>query len=368
MSKRAELYRVVRDLKEYVRWQRAEGAAGSVPAPDEARRAFEERAKALQQKKIDHLTSAPSTPDVDADAGAASSATEQAADAKEPAESSGPMPWKDFGSRPARRFGGGPAPQASTNDDDETAESETAENETPESETTDRGGRNYDDRSYPEAADPDAQSAPVADAQASSGGSNGGGGASKMSKRDKLDYLREYLGDCRRCGLCEHRSNIVFGTGSAEARLVFVGEAPGYNEDKQAEPFVGKAGKLLDKMIAAMGLEREEVYICNVIKCRPPDNRDPLADEIRECSPFLRKQLEIIEPEAIVTLGRFAGQFITGDDESMGALRGRWHDWEQIPVMPTYHPAYLLRSPDQKRKVWSDLQMVMERLDLSGTS
>ncbi|QDG54897.1 uracil-DNA glycosylase [Persicimonas caeni] len=189
----------------------------------------------------------------------------------------------------------------------------------------------------------------------------------EMTNAEKLEFLEKYLGDCQRCGLCEHRTNIAFGVGDAQAKLVFVGEAPGYNEDQQGEPFVGKAGQLLDKMIEAMGLKREDVYICNVIKCRPPDNRNPHPEEIKECSPFLRKQLQAIEPTVIVTLGKFASQFVTGEQESMGRLRGKWHEWNGVPVMPTYHPAYLLRSPQQKKNAWSDLQMVMERLGLGGS-
>jgi DNA polymerase len=185
-----------------------------------------------------------------------------------------------------------------------------------------------------------------------------------MTKAEKLEFLEKYLGDCRRCGLCENRTNIVFGDGSAEARLVFVGEAPGYNEDKQGLPFVGDAGRLLNKMIGAMGLAREDVYICNVIKCRPLKNRNPHPDEIQECSPFLRKQLEVIAPEVIVSLGKFASQWLLESDDAMGSMRGKWHAWNDTPVMPTYHPAYLLRQENQKGKTWNDLQMVMERLGL----
>ncbi|MFW5968488.1 MAG: uracil-DNA glycosylase family protein [Persicimonas sp.] len=345
MSKRAELYRVVRDLKEYLRWQQAEGAAGSVPARPDERRAFEELAKARQRQKLERLTRAPDDEEGGSGATEETVGAESGAQKEEatPRDGSEAAPWKKLGSRPQRRFSGPPEPASSAD--------------------TGKGGeprQAYDDKAYPEAVDPEATRPEAQQASKPD--------PSEMTKRDKLDYLREYLGDCRRCTLCENRTNIVFGTGAAEARLVFVGEAPGYNEDQQGEPFVGKAGKLLDKMIGAMGLEREEVYICNVIKCRPPKNRDPHADEIRECSPFLRKQLEAIEPEVIVTLGRFAAQFITGTDKPMGALRGRWSAWRDIPVMPTYHPAYLLRSPDQKAKVWSDLQMVMERLGLRGKS
>ena len=163
------------------------------------------------------------------------------------------------------------------------------------------------------------------------------------------------------------RQNIVFGVGSPEASLVFVGEAPGAWEDKQGEPFVGDAGKLLTKMIAAMGWKREEVYIANILKCRPPQNRNPEPDEIEQCEPFLIKQLEVIQPSVIVALGKFAAQFLLGKPgAAIGGLRGRFHEYRGIKVMPTYHPAYLLRSPDQKRKVWADLQLVMKELERQG--
>lgn len=186
----------------------------------------------------------------------------------------------------------------------------------------------------------------------------------QMSRREKMGFLRECLGDCQRCALSESRKNIVFGDGSPNAELVFVGEAPGYHEDKQGIPFVGDSGNLLNKMIEAMGLQRETVYICNVLKCRPPNNRNPAPDEIQRCSPFLYKQLEAISPRAIVTLGRFASQSLLQTDMSMGKMRGRWHDWRGVPVMPTFHPAYLLRTPEDKRLAWEDLQKVMNIMGL----
>lgn len=176
-----------------------------------------------------------------------------------------------------------------------------------------------------------------------------------------LEAVRAELGDCKRCGLCETRTNIVFGVGNPDAEIMFIGEAPGINEDKQGEPFVGKAGALLDKMIAGMTLERGDVYIANVIKCRPPENRDPSPDEVRTCSPFLEEQVEAIQPKVIVALGKFASNMLTGNDGSLGSIRGRWHDYKGVPVMPTYHPAYLLRSPDQKGKAWGDLKLVMKK-------
>ena len=182
-----------------------------------------------------------------------------------------------------------------------------------------------------------------------------------------LNVVREELGDCTRCKLSSGRTNIVFGVGSASAPLVFVGEAPGASEDAQGEPFVGEAGQLLTKMIITMGWRREDVYIANIIKCRPPGNRTPDPDEIAACEPFLQKQLGVIKPRMIVALGKFAAQWLTGQPESpIGALRGRFHEYQGIRVMPTYHPAYLLRTPSQKRVVWGDLQLVMQELERVG--
>jgi uracil-DNA glycosylase family 4 len=145
---------------------------------------------------------------------------------------------------------------------------------------------------------------------------------------------------------------------------MFVGEGPGANEDATGEPFVGRAGQLLDKIIAAMGMRRDDVYIANIVKCRPPGNRDPEPDEVAECEPFLKQQIAIIQPEAIVALGRVAAVTLLRVDSPLGRLRARWHSYEGIPLMPTYHPAFLLRSPDMKRKCWEDIQQVMRRLNL----
>ncbi len=178
-----------------------------------------------------------------------------------------------------------------------------------------------------------------------------------------LEHLRQVtIGDCKRCKLCTGRSNIVFGTGNEQARLVFVGEGPGAEEDKRGEPFVGRAGQLLTKMIIAMGFAREQVYICNVVKCRPPENRDPEPDEIAACEPFLQQQLAIIKPQVIVGLGRYACQTLLKTTTPMSKLRGNWHEYEGTKFMPTFHPAYLLRNPPAKKEVWEDLQMVMKEL------
>jgi DNA polymerase len=181
-----------------------------------------------------------------------------------------------------------------------------------------------------------------------------------------LTAIRDELGDCQRCKLKDQRTNIVFGVGHADAPLVFVGEAPGADEDRTGEPFVGAAGQLLTKMIEAMGLSRDEVYICNILKCRPPGNRNPEPDEIAECEPFLKKQLAALRPRMIVTLGKFAAQCLLRSTAPISKLRGAWHEYEGIPLMPTFHPAFLLRTPSAKREVWADLQAVMRELDRLG--
>lgn len=191
-------------------------------------------------------------------------------------------------------------------------------------------------------------------------GSNRGG--TNSCRQESLDQIRDDLGECQRCPLCQGRKTIVFGVGSPTARLVFVGEAPGREEDERGEPFVGEAGRLLDRILFAMGLERSQVYICNVEKCRPPQNRDPLPEEIAACEPFLVRQLMAIQPRVIVTLGRFAAQTLLRDMTPISKLRGRWHSYQGIPLMPTFHPAYLLRNPGEKREVWEDMKLVVQRL------
>lgn len=191
-------------------------------------------------------------------------------------------------------------------------------------------------------------------------------GAQKSVAR--LLALKESLVDCQQCKLCQHRTNMVFGVGDPHASLVFVGEGPGADEDITGEPFVGRAGQLLTKMIKAMGLEREQTYICNVVKCRPPQNRDPEPDEIKSCEPFLKEQLSLIKPQVIVGLGRYACQTLLNTQIPMSKLRGAWHSYEGIAFMPTFHPAYLLRNPPAKKYVWEDLQMVMERLGLKAST
>lgn len=185
---------------------------------------------------------------------------------------------------------------------------------------------------------------------------NGGQG------RETLEDIRAELGDCCRCGLSRGRQKVVFGVGNPNARLVLVGEAPGREEDEKGEPFVGEAGRLLDRILFAMGLSRADVYICNVLKCRPPNNRDPEAEEIASCEPFLKRQLAAIQPEMIVALGRFAIQTLLQSKAPISRVRGTWQQYQGIPLMPTYHPAYLLRNPNGKREVWADMKLVVERL------
>jgi DNA polymerase len=182
-----------------------------------------------------------------------------------------------------------------------------------------------------------------------------------------LEALREHIGDCQRCKLAPHRTHIVFGVGNPKARLVFVGEAPGRDEDRQGEPFVGRAGQLLTEIITkGMKLRREDVYIANVIKCRPPENRNPEPDEVASCEPFLLRQLGLIGPEVIVALGKFAAQSLLRSKTPITQLRGRWYDYHGIRLMPTFHPAYLLRNPGDKRLVWEDIQKVMATLGIGG--
>ncbi|HVB35313.1 MAG TPA: uracil-DNA glycosylase [Patescibacteria group bacterium] len=181
---------------------------------------------------------------------------------------------------------------------------------------------------------------------------------------DTLDRIRADIGECTRCKLHQSRNRIVFGDGNTRAKLVFVGEGPGEEEDRQGLPFVGRAGKLLTQMIEAMGLGRQDVYICNVVKCRPPRNRTPEKDEMATCRPFLERQLAVIAPRAIVCLGSVAVQALLGTNEAMSRLRGKWFDWRGTKLLPTYHPAYLLRNPAAKGVVWEDLQLVMAELGL----
>lgn len=182
---------------------------------------------------------------------------------------------------------------------------------------------------------------------------------SPATSGETLDDIRRDLGECVRCLLGSQRTNLVFGVGNPRARLVFIGEAPGREEDLKGEPFVGEAGQLLTKIIQAMGFARDEVYICNVLKCRPPGNRNPHHEEIEQCAPFMLRQVRAIAPEAVVALGTFAAQTLLATKEPISRLRGRFHDYHGIPLMPTFHPAFLVRNPERKREVWEDMKQVM---------
>jgi len=188
------------------------------------------------------------------------------------------------------------------------------------------------------------------------------GGEEGFPREFLMKSLREEIGNCSRCKLHPTRKNLVFGTGDLYSEMVFVGEAPGADEDIQGEPFVGRAGMLLTKIIKAMGYERKEVYIANIIKCRPPNNRNPEPDEIEQCEPFLIKQLSILKPRVICALGTFAAQTLLKTQERISLLRGKFHSYQGIKVMPTYHPAYLLRNQSEKRVVWEDIKLVMKEL------
>jgi DNA polymerase len=179
-----------------------------------------------------------------------------------------------------------------------------------------------------------------------------------------LAELQVEIGDCTRCRLCEKRTRLVFGSGNPRARLLFVGEGPGYEEDRQGLPFVGKAGQLLNRIIQAMGMTREEVYIANIVKCRPPENRTPLPDETAICSEFLRKQIRIIRPQVIAALGSVAVGTLLQTSTSISRLRGEFRTLEDgTPVMPTFHPAYLLRNPEKKKEVWEDMKLILDFLE-----
>jgi DNA polymerase len=179
-------------------------------------------------------------------------------------------------------------------------------------------------------------------------------------RMQKLSVLAQEASGCRKCGLCETRTQVVFARGQARNRVMFIGEAPGADEDRQGAPFVGRAGKLLDQIIDATGFQRDEIYVANILKCRPPNNRDPLPEEIESCTPYLQQQIELVQPKIICALGRFAAQFLTGQPKAtMGALRGKIHYYkDSIMVLPTYHPAALLRNPNFKRVVWEDVQLL----------
>jgi uracil-DNA glycosylase len=190
--------------------------------------------------------------------------------------------------------------------------------------------------------------------------------AAERIENDTLPRISEDLGECTRCKLHRQRNRIVFGAGNPHAELVFIGEGPGHDEDVQGLPFVGRAGQLLTQMIQAMGVTRDDVYICNVVKCRPPENRAPEKDEVATCMPFLLRQLTAIQPKVIVCLGTVAVQALLGTNKGISHFRGQWLDFRGARLMATYHPAYLLRNPHAKPEVWADLKKVMAELGLKG--
>jgi DNA polymerase len=208
----------------------------------------------------------------------------------------------------------------------------------------------------PEATASEPESVAPPRAAGAAGGSTGAAGS--------LEALREHIGDCQRCKLSGGRRNIVFGQGHPNAELMFVGEAPGADEDEQGLAFVGRAGQLLTKIIEAIGLTRDDVFIANVLKCRPPQNRNPEPDEIQACQPFLERQIELIRPKVLVGLGKFAGQWLLKTAEPISKIRGRVGAYQEIAVIPTYHPAYLLRNPGAKKQVWEDMKLAASLLGI----
>lgn len=186
----------------------------------------------------------------------------------------------------------------------------------------------------------------------------------KSKQKMTFDQLKIKIDRCKRCELSQTRTQTVFGVGNKKASLMFVGEAPGADEDAQGEPFVGRAGKLLTKIIEAMSLTRQDVFIANVLKCRPPDNRNPKPEEIKQCEPYLMQQIEFIKPKYICALGTFAAQTLLKTDVTISKLRGKFHDYQGIPLLATYHPSYLLRNPSAKKEVWEDMQKLMHKLGL----
>lgn len=189
--------------------------------------------------------------------------------------------------------------------------------------------------------------------------------AAAQDKQQAFAVIRAEIGDCVRCRLSQARNKIVFGVGDPDADIMFIGEGPGADEDAQGEPFIGRAGQLLNNMITAMGIQREDVYIANVVKCRPPGNRTPERDECDTCSPFLMQQIDVVKPKVIVALGAVAAKNLLQVNDTMGNLRGKFYDFKDSKLAVTYHPAYLLRDPRQKSEAWKDLQMVMKELGMT---
>lgn len=360
MSRRAHLYELTRQLRRQLTWQQAQGVDAFVPADATTRQRFEARQKAHRDREIadlrSQITDEPATAPVQPKKRAA-----KPKPAKEKPPHRAPMPNKAAKKKRSQTATQEVAPNKVT------ASTPLWKKHDPIHEIS---RKKREQAQSAVAASRDGRPAPPPSESPSASPSQPSQRPQKpQTPAEKMAFLRHYLGDCQRCPLHQERTTIVFGDGDVNARLMFIGEGPGRNEDKQGLPFVGKSGDLLTKMIGAMGFERSQVYITNVVKCRPPGNRNPAPMEIKECSPFLKKQIEVIEPEAIVTLGRFASNALLQSDEALGKMRGRWHEAMGVAVMPTYHPAYLLRNEGDrglKKKVWSDLQMVMARLGLES--
>lgn len=187
---------------------------------------------------------------------------------------------------------------------------------------------------------------------------------SRKEEAGTLEELKKPVSACKKCPLAKTRTNVVFGEGNPHAKLMFIGEAPGADEDEQGRPFVGRAGQLLTKIIEAMGLKREDVYIANILKCRPPENRNPLPAEIAQCSPYLLRQIELIKPKVICSLGKFSAQTLLNTETPISKLRGNFYDYHGTKLMPTYHPAYLLRNPGEKKTVWEDMKKIAKEMGI----
>jgi len=226
------------------------------------------------------------------------------------------------------------------------------------------GGEQGADVEAEAAADAEAVGALVAAARAAGGEGDGGkeGAEEAAARTAALGAMAEVVAACRRCRLCEGRQKTVFGSGNPDADLMFIGEGPGAEEDRQGLPFVGRAGELLTRIIEAIGMTRGEVYIANIVKCRPPGNRDPQPDEVAACRPYLERQIALVRPRLLVALGRIAAQTLLGNDLPIGRMRGQWFEVLGVPLMVTYHPAALLRNPALKRPTWEDMQQVRDRL------
>ncbi len=387
-TKRAHLADLTRQFRRYLKWQRAQGVEAYVPAGEEARAVLEAQKKARQEAQLARLRG-DDEGEVEETASATAKVHEkgqETPDQGDDAKSSPARPsFEGVGKKKAAEKTKRPSAGASTA---MPWKNHRAMYEI-DAEKKKKASQVQKKKAESKKSGPPVEEAPPWQGDPEGPGPSGPPPGPPLGERrgakqesttqastkkpetpaEKMDFLERYLGDCQRCPLSQSRTQIVFGNGDPTSDLMFIGEGPGGEEDRQGLPFVGRSGKLLDKMIEAMGLSRDKVYVTNVVKCRPPDNRNPAPLEVKECSPFLKKQIEVVEPKVIVTVGKFATNAVLGrDDEPLGRLRGRWHEHEGIAVMPTYHPAYLLRQePDKgpKRKTWGDLQKVMGRLGLS---